>query len=118
MVAPPKNTRIIKMGAITYAHLLRLLMEGEYTCKELAKATGLHYTTVLQYSRELYRARVLHICAWRERERIYKVGDERDVKRPKMTAAERTKHYRERQKVKQQTSFLYGAAHANQTTGS
>lgn len=107
---PPKNKRIIKINAITQAHLIRLLMEGEHTCHDLAKITGLHYVTVLHYTRELYRARALHICAWRDRERIYKIGDELDVKRKTLTPAQRQRHYRERKQIKQQTSFLYGAS--------
>ncbi len=46
----------IKVGALTYAQLIKFMLEGEHTCHELAELTGLHYVTVLQYTRELYAA--------------------------------------------------------------
>ena len=51
-------------NAITQAHLIKLLLEGDYTCQELADETGLHYVTVLQYTRELYRAGAAYIVRW------------------------------------------------------
>lgn len=124
MVAPPKNERIIKVNAIAYANLIKLLMEGDCTCEELAEETGLHYVTVLQYTRELHRAQAVYVCAWGRdakgayTRRIYKIGTRPDAARPSITSAERTRKYRERQKAKQQFAFLYGDKDANQATGS
>lgn len=96
-VTPPSNKgkRIIKINAITQAKLIEALLDGVYTCAELAEVTGLHYVTVLQYTRELHRAKAAHICAWEKDDKgrdvikIYKIGRGKDAKREKMTAAER-----------------------------
>ena len=96
-VMPPRNKgkRIIKINAITQAKLIEAMLDGVYTCQELADHTGLHYVTVLQYARELHRANAAHICAWEKDSRgrdvikIYKIGRGRDAKREKLSGAER-----------------------------
>jgi predicted ArsR family transcriptional regulator len=101
-VKPPSHTgkRIIKVNAITQAQLIKLLLEGTYTCVELAEMTGLHYVTVLQYTRELHRAGAAHICAWEKDARgrdilkIYKLGAGKDAKRQRMTEAQKQARYR------------------------
>ena len=96
----PKGKRQIKINAITQAHLIKLLLDGTYTCQELADETGLHYVTVLQYTRELHRAGAVHITAWekdargRDLAKIYKLGEGNDKKRHKYTQAERQIAYR------------------------
>jgi predicted ArsR family transcriptional regulator len=94
---PPRNKgkKIIKINAICQAQLIKLLLDGVYTCHELAEQTGLHYVTVLQYTRELHSAGAAYICAWekdgrgRDVIKIYKIGEGKDAKRKKMTSAER-----------------------------
>ena len=96
-VTPPSNKgkRIIKINAITQAKLIEAMLDGVYTCQELADQTGLHYVTVLQYARELHRAKAAHISGWDKDERgrdvikIYKIGRGKDAKREKMTGAQR-----------------------------
>lgn len=89
-----------KINAITQARLIKLLLEGIYTCEQLAEETGLHYVTVLQYTRELHRAGAAHISSWEKDNRgrdvikVYKLGEGRDAKRQKMTPAERQAKYR------------------------
>ena len=53
-----------KLNASHQARLLRLLWDGGYTCQELAEQTGLHYVTVLEYTRELRREGIAHISQW------------------------------------------------------
>ena len=99
---PPNNAgkRLIKINAITQAQLIKLLLEGTYSCAELAEMTGLHYVTVLQYTRELHRAGAAHICMWdkdgrgRDLTKNYKLGAGKDVKRPRMTGAEKQRKYK------------------------
>lgn len=99
---PPttKGRRIKKINAFTQARLIRLLLDGTYTCAELAEETGLHYVTVLEYTRELYHAGAVHICMWekdtrgRDLVKIYKLGVGKDAKRNKMTPAERQARHR------------------------
>ena len=94
---PPRNKgkKIIKINAIAQAQLIKLLLDGVYTCHELADQTGLHYVTVLHYTRELHSAGAVHICAWqkdgrgRDAIKIYKIGEGNDARRKKMTEAER-----------------------------
>jgi hypothetical protein len=97
MTKPPNNKgkKIIKINAICQAQLIKLLLDGVYTCHELAEQTGLHYVTVLHYTRELHSVGAAHICAWekdtrgRDAIKIYKIGEARDAQRKKMTAAQR-----------------------------
>lgn len=99
---PPANKgkQIIKVGALTYAQLIKFMLEGIYSCKELAEHTGLHYVTVLHYTRELYKAQAAHISSWEKDERgrdvikIYSLGNGFDAPRQKIPAAERTARYR------------------------
>ena len=103
---PPnlKGKRQIKINAITQAHLIKLLLDGTYTCTELAEMTGLHYVTVLQYTRELHRAGAAHIAGWekdvrgRDLAKIYKLGEGADKPRQKKTQAERQIAYRAKKK--------------------
>lgn len=101
---PPRNKgkKIIKINAISQAQLIKLMLDGVYTCHELAEQTGLHYVTVLQYARELHAAGAAYICAWekdtrgRDAIKIYKIGEQRDAQRKKMSAAQRQARSREK----------------------
>ena len=90
----------VKVGALSYAQLILYMLEGIHNCQELADLTGLHYVTVLQYTRELYKAKACHICSWekdsrgREMVRIYKIGKGKDAKKELVSNAERQARYR------------------------
>ncbi len=107
MNTPPNQTgrRIIKVNALTQAHLIKLLLDGDRTCQELAEETGLHYVTVLQYTRELHRAGAAHIHQYEKDSRgrcmikVYKLGKGKDAKREKMTSAERQARVRSRNRM-------------------
>jgi len=94
---PPrnKNKKLIKINAISQAQLIKAMLNGTLTCQELAEETGLHYVTVLQYTRELHAAGAAHICCWekdilgRDSIKIYMIGEGKDAKRQRMTAAQR-----------------------------
>jgi predicted ArsR family transcriptional regulator len=96
---------LMKINAYHQARLIKLLLEGTYSCAELAEETGLHYVTVLEYTRELHRAKAAHICMWEKDSRgrdlikIYKLGEGRDARRSKMTAAERQQRLRDKRKA-------------------
>lgn len=95
---------IRKINAMTQARLIEAMLDGTLTCQELAEHTGLHYVTVLQYTRELHRAGAAHICQWdadsrgRHLIRVYKIGRGRDARRPRMTSAERQARTRQAKK--------------------
>lgn len=90
----------IKVGALTYAKMLAAMIPGDLTCQELAEETGLHYVTVLQYTREIHAAGAAHIARYepdtrgRHNVKVYKLGPGNDAKRAKMTPAQRTRRYR------------------------
>ena len=108
---------MIKVGALTYAQLIKFMLEGIYSCKELAEHTGLHYVTVLHYTRELYKAGACYISSWdkdsrgRDAVKIYSLGIGWDAPRQKrMTAAERTQRYRAKLKAGQLAQVMGGQA--------
>lgn len=96
----------IKVNAMAYAHLVELMLDGTHSCRELADITGLHYVTVLDYTRAMHRAGAAHICAWEKDKRgrdlikVYRIGRGRDAKRQRLTAQQRSAKYRA--KMKQQ----------------
>ena len=95
-----RGKKIIKINAISQAQLIKAMLDGTMTCQELAEHTGLHYVTVLQYTRELHAAGAAHICCWekdcygRDSLKVYKIGEGKDAKRQKMSMAERQARYR------------------------
>jgi predicted ArsR family transcriptional regulator len=120
-MTPPKNKRMIKINAILQAQLIKLLLEGTYTCAELAEQTGLHYVTVLQYTRELHRVGAAHIAEWekdwrgRDLSKIYKLGAGKDKPRHKFTQAQRQVAYRIKKKQMKLMEMLCSAPIAAQT---
>lgn len=117
---PPlnKGRRIVKINRFTQAKLIEAMLDGVYTCAELAEMTGLHYVTVLDYTRELYRAKAAHICGWekdskgRDVIKIYKIGRGKDAKREKLSGAERQARTRAKRKAVEFAHLLTGGAHA------
>lgn len=111
-----KGKNLSKVGALSYAVLVKYLYEGLYSCNELSDMTGLHYVTVLGYTRAMYRERILHICAWetdsrgRSAIKIYKLGPGKDAKRTKLTSAERSSAYRKKVRQMNIIRRLHGQA--------
>lgn len=107
----------MKINAFTQGVLIKYMLEGTYRCTELAELTGLHYVTVLHYAREMHRAGAAHISSWekdsrgRDALRIYKIGKGRDVKREKMTAADRQAQVRSKRKAAEMSQIIAGKAH-------
>lgn len=119
-IGPPNNRkrgrRIIKVGALSYAQLVLHMLEGTYSCTELAEITGLHYVTVLQYTREMYLAGACHISSWekdprgRDITKIYKIGKGRDKLREKLSQVERMQRCRSKQQAIKMNSMMVGQA--------
>lgn len=105
---------MIKVNQLTQAKLIEALLDGVYSCAELAERTGLHYVTVCNYTKELHRIKAAHICHWdtdsrgRQLLKIYKLGRGTDAKRTKMTRAERQTRYRNKQKQLKQIQLFAG----------
>jgi len=123
MTTPPKNKgrRIIKINAITQAKLIEAMLDGVYTCTELCDITGLYYSTVLHYCRELHRAEAAHICGWakdkrgRTTLRIFKIGRGKDAKPKKLTDTERNSRYREKKKFQETIRLMVPVVNLTRT---
>lgn len=106
-MAPPlnKGRRIVKINAMSQAKLIALMLDGVYTCVQLAEETGLHYVTVLKYTHALHRGKAAHISSWekdsrgRDAIKVYQIGRGRDAKREKLTAAQRQARYQAKKKA-------------------
>lgn len=119
---PPhlKGRKVVKVNARVYADLIKHLLEGIYNCHELAELTGLHYVTVLDYTRELHKAKAIHIGAWekdprgRDAIKIYRMGAGRDAKRQKVSAAERQRRYYSKQRQMRIEKMILGEGSVNE----
>lgn len=107
---PPPTTRgrtLVKVNALTQAKLIRMLLDGKRSCRELADESGLHYVTVLAYTKYLHREGATHIAEYREDSqgrdaiKIYKIGVGKDAKRYKLTGAQRAARSRENRKARE-----------------
>lgn len=111
-----KGRKQIKIGALTNAQLIKYMLEGVHSCQELADLTGLHYVTVLEYTRAMHKAGACHISAWekdargRDVVKIYKLGEGRDAKREKLTGAQRQARTREKRKAGEMAQVMAGGA--------
>lgn len=89
--------RPVRIGHLTQAKFLRLLMNGELSIHEIADEIGMHRVTAYRYCNALHREGVIHIAGYqidsigRDGSRIFKLGAGKDVKR---YALSRTEQYR------------------------
>lgn len=114
MIPTTKGKRVTKIGALTLTNLLKNLMHGDMTCRELAEETGLHYATVLSYTRAMHKGGVLHITRWEEcsdgrfKIKIYKFGKSRDAAKPLVPRIEQRKRYKEKLKQRKLLQRMAG----------
>lgn len=107
---------MIKIGALTYAKLVRELVEGPWTFIDMATNTGLHYHTVREYVNALHKEGLIHIAGWekdrwgRDCKPLWVFGAGRDKPRAKLTQAQR--QARHRSKVKNMTHPAHIMGHA------
>jgi len=117
---PPANVATrrgqVKMGAVLYARMIEMMLHGSFSCAEMAEETGLHYVTVLQYTRELHRAGACHIAHWEKDKRgrdvtkIYKIGKAKDRPRQRIPKTELAVRYRDRQRALKAINLMGVAA--------
>lgn len=106
---------MIKVGALTYAKLIRELMEGPWSFVEMATNTGLHYHTVREYVNALHREGLVHIAGWdkdmlgRDCKPLWNFGQGRDKKRARLTAAQRQERHRNKIKNMKHPAYTMGA---------
>ena len=96
---------------MTYAKVMKVIIDDPMPAKELAGEVGISPITAYRILRALKTQKVVHICGW-EKDRlgrhqipVYKFGEGRNKTRPKMTGAERTQAYRARRQSKFMTSL-------------
>lgn len=104
--------RCVKVNAMSQAKLVKLLLEGTRSCQQLADETGLHYGTVLDYTRALRREGAAFIAEYqedalgRDQIKVYKIGAGADAKRYRIPAAQRSARYRAGRKLREQQAAL------------
>lgn len=102
---------MIKVGAMTYAKLIKELVDGPWSFLDMATNTGLHYHTVREYVNALHKEGVIHIAGWekdrwgRDCKPLWVFGVGRDKTRAKLTQAQR--QARHRAKVKGMTNPMH-----------
>lgn len=107
---------MLKVNAMSQAHLIRALLVGDMTLSELAEETGLHYVTVREYCSALHKAGAAHIARWEPDARgrhiikVYRLGQGKDATRPKMTQSERQARLRARKRAAEMLSVTTGRA--------
>lgn len=106
--------RHVKVNAMSQALMIKMLIEGESTCQDMANETGLHVQTVRHYCREFHIARVIHIdhyeldTSGRRTLKVFKLGAARDAKRTPLTPSQRQARTRARKKQHMMTLVLTG----------
>lgn len=94
-----------KVNAMSFSIMCKLLMDGTRTCHELSEDTGLHVLTIYDWTREMHRQGVIHICMWegegRSSTRIFKFGPGKDAPRPIKPRSAIHAEYRARIKAQQ-----------------
>jgi len=93
-----------KVSYIALAQTMKMLLDGPVTSHEVAELTGIHPVTASEWMRSLRKERAVHITGWlpdsmdRDVTAVYSIGPGRDKPRRKLTPAERTARYRQRQR--------------------
>jgi predicted ArsR family transcriptional regulator len=97
-----------------YVALLAHLTEGAVSAQDLADLTGLHVVTTRDFLKEMHKRKLVHIAQWdtklnrRIKLPMYKLGEGGDKPRPpRLSSAETTKRYKERQKLRAQFDPFY-----------
>ena len=83
-----KRKHTTRINAVAFAVLVKALLDGEYTAKELAETTGLAIGTVRGYVNAMHRAKATYISGWdqddcgRYKARQFTLGEGKDTPRP------------------------------------
>jgi predicted ArsR family transcriptional regulator len=108
-------TKYRKVSYIVLAKTLKLLMAGPITAHELSEDVGIHLITAQEWMRSLHKEKAVYISGWlpdrlgRDVTAVYAAGSKPDKPRGKLTPAERSHRYREKQKQLKQQAMITGA---------
>jgi hypothetical protein len=101
-----ERSRVHKVNQESYAVLFKALMADPHTAHEMVEISGLHIITVQHLMRIFKRHKIVHIVGWekdslgRDTTPVFAFGTGRDTPRTKLTQAQRTEAYRQRQRLK------------------
>ena len=94
----------MKLNAARFAQTLKLLQKKPLTAHTLADKLGIHLLTAQGWMCELYKERLVYVCAWkkdslgRDRTPVYSLGRAVDAPRHRTPREEVLKNYRERKR--------------------
>lgn len=102
---PPRRKNAVRVNAMAVAEMIKGIQDGCHTLYELSDMSGLSIQTVRHYCNVLHKARVIHVCDWREDAkggktlRVFSMGYGDDAKKPKpMSSRDACARYRARKK--------------------
>ena len=96
--------KVSRPNAIAYAELVKALLEGGYTMRELADQCGLHYVTVTAVIRAMHARSVVHISGWEPDRRgnlsvrVYSLGKGSDAAKKLKAKTDVQRAFRERKR--------------------
>ena len=89
---------MIKMTAVIYAQMCRLLIDGAVTHRDIVEETGLTIATVRAYCKELHKQKLIYIAEWislpgaKSKTKVWKWGAARDARKPPPLASSAKQH--------------------------
>lgn len=106
------RVRHVTQHAIAFAIILRELLDGPCTARELAEETGMRHDTILGWIRAMRRQHALYVSSWvedtngRRSVAAYSLGRKADAQRRPMPTIDIKRRYRERAKQRAAAAAL------------
>lgn len=97
---------MIKINHESYCIIFKLMLDEDQTLDSLEEATGLHRVTLQGFTRCMKKHKIIYVCDWepdsygRDAFAVFRLGSKKDKPKYRQSNAERTKRYRDRQKLK------------------
>ena len=116
-----RKRRPTTINYLSVAALMRALLDGPATVKDLMRESGLSACTCRRYVNALRKARVIHVKLWdvdsygKRSLASYAIGDKDDAPRNPKSSAEREAARRERLRQKNRTRRMNGIVQASAT---
>ena len=116
-----RKRRPTTINYLSVAALMRALLDGPATVKDLMHESGLSACTCRRYVNALRKARVIHVKLWdvdsygKRSLASYAIGDKDDAPRAPKSNAEREAARRERLRQKNRTRRMNGIVQASVT---
>jgi predicted ArsR family transcriptional regulator len=104
-----------RIGHLTLAKTLKLLLDGPATAQEIAEVTGIHLRTAQEWFRALKAEDCVHVTAWhpdslgRDSIPVWKLGKGADKHKQTLGNRESARRYRARLKLKARDRMILGA---------